>query len=253
MHKDDKQPQAEGIIYRAKTQETRTDIFFLINNDEEGNQDLVIQIRERTLVRIRHIINRGLEEVDLIYHLAVYDGDHEIFTYPSNVADCFIRADKGPIRGPSPRPRQPSGPVQSTFINLQSFPDEDIASHGASASFELVMKHGDKPHFLLWIRSRPEMARIIGKDLDRIPVMEFLTQVRYEKAETILQAFEEVSEELTNHMLTTAEQLLEQGKEAGIQETKQNIAKCMLQELNMDIDLVQRATGLLKEDLKPLQ
>ena len=252
MRKDDKQLQADGIIYRAKTQETRKDTFFLINNDEDGNHELGVQIRERTLVRIRHIVNRGLEDVDLIYHLTVYDGSHEIFSYPNNVTDCFIKADHRPMGMLPNIPPQQRGPVHSTFINLQSFPDEELATHGAAASFELVMKHGDKPHFLFWLRSRPAMARIISKDFQLHSVMEFLTQVRYEKIETILEVFEELSDELTTRMLTTAEQILEQGKEIGTQETKEDIAKRMLHELSMDIDLVQRATGLPKEDIQSL-
>ncbi|MEO1219706.1 MAG: ISNCY family transposase, partial [Bacteroidota bacterium] len=69
--------------------------------------------------------------------------------------------------------------------------------------------------------------------------------------------FEEVSAKLKTSMLTTAEQLraegMQQGVQQGVRQERIEIAKNMLLAMHMDMDLVQRATGLSPTDLASLR
>ncbi|MEO1301351.1 MAG: hypothetical protein AAFU83_03880, partial [Bacteroidota bacterium] len=104
----------------------------------------------------------------------------------------------------------------------------------------------------------------------------YITEVSHKEPEEIRRIFADVSSKLEKNMLTTAEQIrrvgikegvewgkkegieegiergMERGIEQGIQRRNLEIAKQMLSELGMDVDLVHRATGLSLQDLSGL-
>ena len=217
---------------------------------------------------LKKLVKQGCKQAALIYYLTFYNGNRKVDAHPRSIGDYFSSAN-----------RELAEELlldAHTIINVHDYTDEELASHPESGGLELVMKHADRPDFLSWLKSKPHIAERLANDkhIDRLLV--YMTEVNHAPLEDILRTFEEVSTKLKTNMLTTAEQLIAKGMQQGVQQGIQQgvqqglqqgvqqglrqgaqqerieIAKNMLLALHMDMELVQRATGLSQTELASL-
>jgi predicted transposase/invertase (TIGR01784 family) len=72
------------------------------------------------------------------------------------------------------------------------------------------------------------------------------------KSEDIIEAFLDVYPQQKDTIMTAARQLERRGMERGIEKGRQEVARNMLVKLRLDIDTVQKATELNKEELQKI-
>ena len=251
MGQDNKQLYAD-VVYKAKTKDAPEDVIILLNHERKITKFLLIRILEYVLGSLKKLVKQGRKQAALIYHLTFYNGKHKVDAHPRSLGDYFSAAN-----------RELAEELlldAHTIINVHDYTDEELASHPESGGLELVMKHADRPDFLPWLKSKPHIAERLANDRHIERLLVYMTEVGHSKLEDILRIFEEVSVKLKTSMLTTAEQLRAEGMQQGVQQGLQQgaqrerieIAKNMLLAMHMDMDLVQRATGLSQTDLASL-
>ena len=147
-----------------------------------------------------------------------------------------------------------------------------MATHEKMNVLEIFPKYIDNPNFPQWLVDHPEIAHKLAQNKYINRAIEYMVEAGYHKYEDLLAAFEKTSQKLSQTMLTTKQQLereierqvrktvlqegmeqgMQQGMEQGMQTKSLEIAKNMLFQLHLGMDVVQKATGLNKEELAQL-
>ena len=106
------------------------------------------------------------------------------------------------------------------------------------------MKYGDDPELLEWLEVHGDIARKLEKNKYINRSLEYVSEVGCHRLEDLLTTFEKVSAKLKETMLTTAQQIRKEGMQQGMQTRNLEIAKNMLLNLHLGMEVVQKATGL---------
>ena len=147
--------------------------------------------------------------------------------------------------------------LQDTIIVVKEIPDEELAKQGEVNILAVFMKYGDNPNFPQWLIDHPDIAQQLGENRYIEHAIEYLLEVGDHKEEDLLAAFEKTSNKLKETMLTTRQRIEKRGIEQGMREGEHNkalaIARHMLFQLQLGLDVVAKTTGLSKEELEQLQ
>ena len=197
------------VVYKALTQKTRSEVFFLLNHERKPQRSLPIRVLEYVLGTIRKVCKQKRGEPAFMYHLTFYNGKVKVYPYPKSISEYFAKEDRALAE------RLLVGGHK--IINVHDYTDEVLSSHGEIAALELVMKHAPEPDFLSWLTSRPDLARQIAADEDVEHLVTYMAEVSHEQPEDILRIFEEVSPELKTNMLTAAERIRQEGRAEGME------------------------------------
>jgi hypothetical protein len=148
------------------------------------------------------------------------------------------------------------------LISLNKEPDEVLASHGPSGTMELLLKRGWELNFVEWLRAHSSLLKDISVSDMFSLYMGYALAVG--KAEDIIEAFLAIYPQQKDTIMTAARQLerrgmkigmergMEKGIEKGIEKGRQEVARNMLVKLRLDLDTVQKATELNKEELQKI-
>ena len=226
------------VLYVAKTKAHKTDVFLILNHERKADRLLPIRLQEYVLGVLKKNIKQK-KNPEFILHLTWHNGKKGPYPYEKSIFDYFQEKEVAKKMFLQP----------CTIINPHDLSDHEMADHVHTNVMELFMKYGDDPDLLLWLEANPEIVKKLAENkyIDR--AIEYVADVGYHKVEDLLATFEKVSEKLKKTMLTTAQQLQQQGRQV----KALDIAKNMLFQLHLGMDVVQKATGLTGKELKNLK
>jgi predicted transposase/invertase (TIGR01784 family) len=138
------------------------------------------------------------------------------------------------------------------LINLNHEEDVLLSTHGNSSMMELLLKRASDSNFIPWMKENRKLVQSIPVEGILSESVDYTLQVGQGKAEEIIELFTEFFPQFKHTIMTAARQLERRGEIKGRQESKLAIAKNMLLKLRLDIDTVQRATELTKEELQQI-
>ena len=145
------------------------------------------------------------------------------------------------------------------LIDLTQLSDKEILKHGHCALLELLLKHGRNGKFELDAAAYRSVFRKCVSAVGAWYISAILTYVAsLEEAvgEKIYKFLEEVFTDKQTTIMTYGEKLelkgAERGRQEGRQEEKLGIARNMLHQLQLGLEVVQQATGLSRQELARL-
>ena len=230
------------VVYTAKTKHHNTDVFLLLNHQRKPDPLLPIRQLEYLLGTLKKSIQQKKKPAFML-QLTWYNGPKGLYPYAQNILDYFQE----------PLLAQKLLYQTCKIINPHDFSDEELARHRQTNVLALFMKHAASPDLLGWLENHPAMVKKLAKNKYIKRALEYVADVGAHPLEDLLATFEKISSKLKETMLTTAQQLRKEGLQQGMQQEKLGIAKNMLWHLHLDMDIVQKATGLSIESLKQLQ
>ena len=137
------------------------------------------------------------------------------------------------------------------LIDLTQLSDKEILKHGHCALLELLLKHGRDGKFELDAAAYRSVFKKCVSAVGQWYISAILTYIAsLEKSvgKKIYQFLEEVCTNKQGIIMTYGEQLRQEGR----QEEKVGIARNMLHQLQLGLEVVQQATGLSRQELASL-
>ncbi|XWN34762.1 MAG: Rpn family recombination-promoting nuclease/putative transposase [Roseivirga sp.] len=139
------------------------------------------------------------------------------------------------------------------LVEIQKFSDKEVLSHGLCAPMELLIKHSESSNFEL----EPEAYRpVFQACIDEVGEDYLETMLAYavslshkETGQQMLNFISEVLIDKKDIIMTYGQQL----RQEGMQIRSLEIAKNMLWQLHLGMDVVQKATGLSREELERIK
>jgi predicted transposase YdaD len=149
-------------------------------------------------------------------------------------------------------------------LNLKKEPDEALTNHGLCGVMELLLKRAGDANFIQWLSQYPGLVEAMKlKDIFELS-LSYTLAVGKAKATLILDTFSALYPQYQETIMTAARQLKKegilqgkkegilQGRKEGILEGKKETARNMLLRLHLDLDTVEKATQLPKDELEKI-
>ena len=199
----------------------------------------------------------------LVINLVFYHGEKSPYPYPSE-ADGYY---EHPIWGSQELS------IRFHVIDISQLSDGAIIGHGLCAPMELLLKHGREGNFELPTAAYQQVFQDCIAEVGEDYIIAMLTYgtglSNKEVGKKIFNFIEKVLTDKKDLIMTYAQQLRQEGMQQGMQQGMQEgmqqgmqqgmqtrnleIAKEMLLNLHLGMDIVQKATGLSKEELNKLK
>ena len=221
---------------------------------------------------MREHLEQGHKQLPLIINLCLYAGQASPYPHSTDIYDCF--------EAPLLARREMFKPLQ--LIDLTVLSEEELTHHGEADLVEILLKHGVERAFLSWIKANRDLvARLLNRIYGESGVVYILATDGKNNAQELIKAIIGAAPDKSNIIMTAAQQLrqegiqqgmeqgiqqgmeqgiqqgmeqgIQQGMEQGIQQEKLEIAKNMLFQLHLGMDIVQKATSLSREELEQIQ
>ena len=234
------------------------------------------------LVCVEH---QGKPELTMLIRLLRYDADGlEAYVkshqkWPVIVNIVFTQAPVWPYPSTTQEAyEQPTLGVQELsiryhLVQIQNWSDQEVLRHGLCAPMELLIKHSESGNFELKAEAYRTVFEACLQEVGETYLETILTYaVSLSRPEAGKKMFDFISEVLIDKkdiIMTYGQQLQQEGMQQGIQQGMQQgirqgmqqgmqtksveIARNMLLQLHLGIDLVRKATGLSQEEIEQLQ
>jgi recombination-promoting nuclease RpnB len=236
-----KKPSYTDITYHALTK-TGGNAYLHVEQERGIDKRMVERILHYNVGLYAKHRNQGHEKLPLVLNFIVYNGIKEDYTYYEDISEYYEEPNLARLVIGKP----------FQLVNLTKEKDEELLNHGASGLMEILLKRASLVNFTEWMEANKKL-------LGELPVGDYLNigvdyalSVGKGKAEEIINIFMLVYPELKETIMTAAKQLEKRGIEKGMQQGKLTIAKNLLK-LNLDVKLIQEATGLSQETIETLR
>jgi predicted transposase/invertase (TIGR01784 family) len=243
------------VVYQCKIDGKEAYIYCLIEAQTTPDPLFPFRILRYNIALMEQHINQGHKRLPVIINLCLYSGEQTPYPYSLDIYDCF--------QDPEMARAKMFKPLELVDLNAQS--QEELSQHGKADLLELLLKQSLHKDFLNWIKEQPEL---VLKLLERIYGISGIRYILATDAkhtpEELLEAIIKIAPNKKEDIMTAAQQLIDRGIQQGIQQGMQEgiqqglqyekleIAKNMLWNLHLGLDIVQQATGLSKEELERL-
>ena len=238
-----RKPLYTDITYHCLTQDTQDDIFLHAEQERSIAPTMLERILQYNLGLYAKYKKQGHKKLPIIVNLVLYNGPKENYPYSENIYDYFARPDLAKLVAGKP------------FILLNLNTQSDESFFGPSGMMELLLKRASSSNFLEWMRSHKQLLRDLSASHYLNINIDYICQAGEE--EEITKTFVEVYPELKETIMTTIKQIEMRVRDSALQEGMQTkgmqIAKNMFSQVNLGIDVVQKVTGLTKEELEGLK
>ena len=254
---------------------------------EEHRQDITYRVRllngSILVIRIEHqsspdgsMLTRFLQyavdsidscfqdygETPIIVNFLIYHGKQSPYPYPTSLKDCYKYPELG----------SPELMVRFHLFDLTQRSDQELLKQGHFALPALLLKHGRDGHFELSIDDyRPVFQHCIATVGDPYlrGILDYAASLKLGAGKKTFTFIKKVLTDQQNIVMTYGEYLrrqgiqqgvqqgvqqgiqqgVQQGRQEGMQTRSLEIAKNMLHQLGLDIEVVEQATGLSRQEL----
>ena len=263
----------ESARRNANEENTRTDITYVCNLKKEGipiflhaeqeRSDSVIKIIERDYRYNAGLLSRhrkqGNKKMPVIINFLLHNNPKiSTKSYPKHSFECSeVPWLEKLLHGEC-----------CFLLNVKQTPDEILARYGPSGIMDLLIKRAEERNFSEWLKSNGHLIKNIAlEDTTWDDVFDlslsYVVRVAVDKSQGLLDTFEALFPQYEEKIMTVARQLERKGEKVGeikgkkvgeiVGEHKKAIEVAQnLHKLNLDIDMIQQATGLTKGELKEI-
>ena len=241
------------ITYRAKVKGAQGelwDIYLHLEHQSTIDYGLTSRMYDYNFgLWLKHQKQRRPKQ-PLVVNLVLYNGVKINHPYPEDPYQCFDDPELARCVVSKPY----------TLINLNNISDEELLSHGACGLMEVLLKRANKANFVSWLRANWSLLRRHASVSYLEESLLYCLEVADEDADKIIEAFASIDPKLNEPIMRAVQQIEERGRQEGRQEgmlqgmqtRSLEIARNMLHQLGLGIEIVQRATGLSREELARL-
>ena len=240
------------LIYSSRMDKQQGYIYLVTEHFSEQEKYVPLRQIEYNLPLMRQHLNEGHKKLPLILNICVHNCTNpyqgpitflEMFEHPGLAKQFFLEGYH--------------------MVDLSVETEANIHKDKQAALAELLLKQGKLRDFHRWIDKHQDLLND-----NSIPYAEegFHYILTVDPRNDTLEKLQKNAEPQTKEkIMNAAEKLIQQGKQQGIQQGKQQgiqqgmktrsleIAKNMLLNLHLGMDVVQKATGLSSKELKKLQ
>ena len=252
------------VLYKCRLDNKLAYTYCLIEHQSTPDPLLPFRILEYNVSLMREHLEQGHKQLPLIINLCLYAGQASPYPHSTDIYDCF--------EAPLLARREMFKPLQ--LIDLTVLSEEELTHHGEADLVEILLKHGVERAFLSWIKANRDLvARLLNRVYGESGVVYILATDGKNNAQELIKAIIGAAPDKSNIIMTAAQQLrqegiqqgiqqgmeqgiqqgMEQGIQQGIRDRNLEIASNMLLQLHLDIDTVQKATSLSREELEEIQ
>ena len=202
------------------------------------------------------------KEIPFITNMLLYNGDTSPYPYHNTLQAYY----------PNPAVGSQDLTLRFHLIDLTQISDEKLLTHGHCAPMEILLKHGRSANFELSVDAYRDVFQACVATVGNTYLVSMLDYAALlhdgEVGKDIYKFIEQIFGKKDNTIMTYGKQLIQQGKKEGIQQGKKEgiqqgkqegkkegiftVAKNMLHNLHMGMDVVQQATGLSRQELAVL-
>lgn len=235
------------MVYSCVLNGQNTYIYLLIEQQTEPEPLLPLRLLEYNVKMCREHINQGNKKLPLVVNLVLYSGKKTPYPYSIDIYDCFEAPDKARAMMFKPL----------ALIDLGQLSEEELSKHGSADMLELLLKQGQKRTFYKWLEEHPELVlalfeRVYGYS----GIVYILDQEKKYPGNDLVKKLKSISpskeKDIMQAVRTIRQESMQQGMQQGMQARNLEIVERMLR-LHLDVDTIQQATGLLKEEVLQLK
>ena len=251
------------VLYVAQIKAQPIDLLFMLNHERKPNKHLGIKIGEYSLGAMRRGLRQEPGRHMFVISYTYYNGVRSPYphAYPYSYSQ-FLNFEAKNLMERLILHAQ-------NLLDVSAYKHTDIGSHGTVGIAELFMKHVDNVDVGTWLVGNEALLESFegSECLDRS--WNYLADVNECEVKKLVNLFEESLPKSKEKMLSIRQQIkkegiqegINQGIQEGISQGRQEgerlglrkIARQMLFQLHMGMDVIQRATGLSVEELEQLK
>ena len=264
--------RSDSVGINEKLEEHRQDVTYRARLRDGGI--LVIRIEHQSspdgsmLTRLLHYAADSIEsccqdhgETPMLIQFLLYHGEQSPYPHHTNLADCY----KHPKWGSQELT------IRCHLLDLTQRSDAELLKDGHFAVLALMLKHARDANFGRltddhrrvfqhciaavgdsYLRSMLDYAASLKPGAGK-KTFEFIKKVLTDKQAIVMTYGEQLIQEgVQQGVRQGIEQGVRQGIEQGVQQEKLGIARNMLHQLHLGIEVVQQATGLSRQELARL-
>jgi predicted transposase/invertase (TIGR01784 family) len=236
-----RKPSYTDITYHALTK-SGGNVYLHVEQERGFDNGMIGRILEYNAALYSKHRNQGYDKLPLIINFVVYNGIKKDYPHFEDVCEYFEEPELARLI------------INKSFhlVNLIKQDDEDFVAHESSGVMEVLLKRASRANFIEWMKEHKELMRKLPAGPYLNIGVDYALGVSKGKAEDIIDSFILVYPELKDVIMTAATQLRREGEKIGMQQGIMEVAKNMILKLHLDIDTVQKATELTKEELQEI-
>ena len=235
-------PRHTDITYQAQVKGELLDTYLHLEHQRTIDYDITSRMYDYNAGLLLKHEKQGRPKQPLVVNIVLYNGvkkDHP------NHEDPYEYFDD---------PELARFVVSKPYIlaNLNKLSDRKLLSHGACGLMEVFLKRASKPNFLSWLKANRSLLRRHASVPYFKECVLYCLEVADADADTIIGALASIDPNLNEPIMRAVQQLEERGEERGRQTRNLEIAKKMLRQLHLGVEVVQQATGLSRQEIARL-
>jgi predicted transposase/invertase (TIGR01784 family) len=239
------------VVYKCELDGKEGYIYVLLEHQSTPDRMLPFRILQYNVALMEQHLAEGNDQLPVIINVCLYAGEESPYPYSVDVFDCFEL--------PELARREMFKPLQ--LIDLTAITQEELIKHGKADLLEVLLKQAVSRDFLNWVNSNQALISILlSRFYGSSGIIYMLDRDDKNDLEKLMDAIIKAAPDKQELIMTAAQQLREQGMQQGIQQGMQQgmetrnleIAKNLLFKLHVDIDTVQKATELTRQDLEEI-
>lgn len=213
-------------------------------------ENMLLRLLEYDLAYMHEHVEQGRQGMPVVLPLCLYHNASPGYQYPTTLSDYFVG-----------EPHSSRSWLRYGFklVDLTVMADEEISTHGHAAILEWMLRDAFIPGEEFLERVKQHLIHpcyaAMGTHFERFKdaLYEYIIDV-YKGKKTPDEVIDELSQVLPQErdiMLSAGQQLRQEGRQEGMQQERQAIAKNLLA-AGVTLDLVEQTTQLSKEELSRL-
>ena len=232
------------LVFQCKLRDKRDAyVYLLVEHQTAPDKLMSFRVLLYICLLMNEHLKKGNDKLPVVLNLLLYSGKKSPYPYSLDLYDCFEDPDLA--REWMFKPLD--------IIDLSTLSEEILSQHGQADMLEILLKYGQEPSIIAQLKQNPAllkklMERVYGKS----GVSYILGVEKTKNASEVLEEIKKLVPDKKDDIMSAANQLVEQGVQQGKKEGIFTVAKNMLHNLHMGIDVVQQATGLSRQELAVL-
>ncbi len=244
------------MLYKVQLEENEMFIYLLFEHKSYPDRMIFIQLYRYILSVLETYLqnHKGVEDaknLPLVLPLVLYHGK-EKWNMPTQFADCFQSVSEE-MKAFVPN-------FCYTLFDLSTFSDADIKGSIKNQIVLLVLKHIFRNDLLAVLPKISDLLRKLNEQETGLQALETLFKYLTNTEQLASVGFDEIQAALTTNLsqeqkegiMTIAEQLRQEGWQSGLGEGLRQAA-FQFKALGTSIEIIQKATGLSKEEIEKLE
>ncbi len=259
------------LVYCCKLKGGAT-LYIVIEHQSTPDSQLAPRVYQYSTALMFEHLHQGNERLPLVVSCCVYAGQQSPYPHSVSLCDCFEDAQLA---------ARLYGGFGAGFLSLLDatlLSEKELPAYGQSDLLLLLLKQGQRGEFLSWLRSNPSfVAKLLERSYSHVGILYILASDRTNSVEELLEAIALAAPAKREMIMSAAQRLvdramsqgiergieqgiergieqgIERGIEQGFERGRLDVARNMLEQLGLEMDVVKRVTNLSEEQILELQ